>query len=373
MKKCTSNSSTVLAKNRSLKFLTIFSFFVLYFNSGFSQTVEGTVSDNLGMLLTAKIVFIASNKKNVVSEYCLALNGKFSYNLKKMYSEGLILKATATGYSAFETTITSTNKKDTLVYKITLIKEKIELLKEVIVKGKKKPFLVKKDTTVFRVDSYKDGTERKVEDLLKNIPGIDVNETNGTIKYRGKLIETVTIEGDNLFDYNYTIGTKNINIDLVDEIEAIENYSENKLLKGIEYSDKIALNLKLKKNITDITGSIDLGIGDKPDAKETPINTSVNLLAINTSLKSFAVSSYNNVGANLSPFDYYGNQINLEQLKEEDLYAQKVIPELSLPQVTNKNLSNINHQFFNNFNGIFNLNKKLLYIRLVSISCNACY
>ncbi|WP_028871960.1 hypothetical protein [Psychroserpens burtonensis] len=344
---------------QSLKFLTLFSFFVLNISLGFSQTLEGTVLDSIGKPLNAKILFIASNQNDIVSEYCLALNGKFSYKLKKNYNNGLILRVTAAGYSDFETIITSTNKEETLVYNITLINEKIELLDEVIVKSKTKPFLIKKDTTVFRVDAYKDGTERKVEDLLKNIPGIEVNETTGAIKYRGKLIETVTLEGDNLFEYNYTIGTKNINIDLVDEIEAIENYSENKLLKGIENSDKVALNLKLKKNITDLTGSMDLGLGDKPDAKDTPINTSVNLLAINSSLKSFAVGSYNTIGNNLSPFNYYGNEVSIEQIREDNLYAQRVIPELSLPRVTNNNLSNINHQFFGNFNGIFDLNKKL--------------
>ncbi|MEM5565761.1 hypothetical protein WNY78_11630 [Psychroserpens sp. AS72] len=348
-----------MALTQSLKFITLFSFFVLNFSLGFSQTVQGTVLDSKGKPLNAKILFIASNQNDIVSEYCLALNGKFFYNLKKNYTNGLILRVTATGYSDFETIITSTNKEETLVYNITLINEKIELLDEVIVKSKTKPFLIKKDTTVFRVDTYKDGTERKVEDLLKNIPGIEVNETTGAIKYRGKLIETVTLEGDNLFEYNYTIGTKNINIDLVDEIEAIENYSKNKLLKGIENSDKVALNLKLKKNITDLTGSMDLGLGDKPDAKDTPINTSVNLLAINSSLKSFAIGSYNTIGNNLSPFNYYGNEVSIEQIREDNLYAQRVIPELSLPRVTNNNLSNINHQFFGNFNGIFDLNKKL--------------
>src|SRR5690606_27441794 len=102
----------------------------------------------------------------------------------------------------------------------------------------------KKDTVVFNINSYKDGTERKIEDVLRKLPGIEINELSGIIKYKGKSIETVMLEGDDLFGSNYTLGTKNINADMVTEVEAIENYSENALLKGIEHSEKVALNLK---------------------------------------------------------------------------------------------------------------------------------
>ncbi|MDG1793465.1 MAG: hypothetical protein P8H44_02830 [Flavobacteriaceae bacterium] len=47
------------------------------------------------------------------------------------------------------------------------------------------------------------------------------NEQSGNIRYKGVSIETVTLEGDNLFGDNYSLGTKNINVDMVTHIEAV--------------------------------------------------------------------------------------------------------------------------------------------------------
>lgn len=319
-------------------FIYLFIFFVI--KSNYSQTLQGNISDSNGNYLTAKILIKKSDGSGVVNEFILVQNGRFSYDLKKTYYEkGFFLDVTATGYNSHIELVKPSELKKTMNFNFILKKEKIEILEEIIIKGNKRPLSIKKDTVVYNVESFKDGTEKKVEDLLKKLPGIRVNEDTGIIKYKGITIETVTIEGDDLFDYNYTIGTKNINIDLVKEIEAIENYSENKLLKGIEKSNKVAINLKLKNNKTDLSLSTDIGIGNYSDSDNVPIDLSINSLAINKIQKSFIVSTYNNVGKNTSPFNYLDSQISLEKIKEEKFLIEKIIPELYLPKVTINNLN----------------------------------
>lgn len=338
-------------------FIYLFIFFVI--KSNYSQTLQGNISDSNGNYLTAKILIKKSDGSGVVNEFILVQNGRFSYDLKKTYYEkGFFLDVTATGYNSHIELVKPSELKKTMNFNFILKKEKIEILEEIIIKGNKRPLSIKKDTVVYNVESFKDGTEKKVEDLLKKLPGIRVNEDTGIIKYKGITIETVTIEGDDLFDYNYTIGTKNINIDLVKEIEAIENYSENKLLKGIEKSNKVAINLKLKNNKTDLSLSTDIGIGNYSDSDNVPIDLSINSLAINKIQKSFIVSTYNNVGKNTSPFNYLDSQISLEKIKEEKFLIEKIIPELYLPKVTINNLSNINNQIFGNLNSILNISDK---------------
>jgi hypothetical protein len=334
--------------------------FVLFgISVNYAQIIKGTVSDDKGQAIGAKILIKSPTNPETISEFILVSQKEFNYTLKKSYSTtGFILEVGATGYTTYEELIVPSELKKTLEFNFVLNKEKIIQLEEVNVASEIKPYYIKKDTVVFKVESYKDGNEKKVEDLLKNLPGIEVKE-NGSIKYKGKTIETVTIEGDNLFDYNYSIGTRNISIDLVEEIEAIENYSENSLLKGIENSDKVSLNLKLKDNKVDITGDTNIGVGDFAESKKMPLNLALNLLGINKIYKSFAVSTYNTIGENSSPFNYSSNQINLEQLREDNYYTKQIIPELSLKQVTNDNLSNINNQFFSNYNSVFTLSKKL--------------
>lgn len=325
----------------------------------YSQVIQGTVTTSDNTPINAQILLKEPSNNNVIKEFILVTKGAFTYKLKKSYStNSFFLTVKATGYTDYTEEIKRLKPLDTLNFKFVLCKEKIEYLDEVVVE-KKKAFTIKEDTVTYNVDSYVDGTERKVEDLLKKLPGIEVDSGTGNISYRGKSIETVTIEGDNLFDYNYTIGTKNINIDLIEEIEAIENYSENKLLKGIENSQKVALNLKLKKDRSDISGSIDIGLGGFTTSKKSPLDVSTNLLAINKIHKSFAVGTYNSIGENSSPFNCSGNQITQEQLKDENYYTQNIIPEYNINQVTNNNLSNQNSLLFTNFNSIYKVTNKL--------------
>lgn len=354
-------TNLLILKNESISnFLLTISLFFFGISVNYAQTIKGVVQDINGNPLSAKLLVKNSSNPDVISEYVLVVNGKYSYVLKKKYANEIIIQVTSIGYNAsLEHIINSKDTKSIIELNFSLLKEKIQELDEVFIKDKKRPFNIKKDTIVYNVDSYKDGTEKKLEDLLKKLPGVEIDENNGLIKYRGTPIETITIEGDNLFDYNYTIGTKNINIDLVKEIEAIENYSENSLLKGIEQSNKVALNLKLKNRKTDVSGNIDFGTGDFSNSKKTPIKVGVNLLGINKFYKSFAVLAQNNIGLNLSPFNYFSNQINLEQIREQEYYAEETIPTLNLPDVTSENLSNINNQFFSNFNSIFNFSEQL--------------
>ena len=156
----------------------------------------------------------------------------------------------------------------------------------------------------YNIEKYKDPTDKKVQDVLKRLPGIEVNEKSGEIKYKGKSVETVTLDGDNLFGYNYSLGTKNINIDMLEQVQAIDNYSENPLLKGIEGGEKVSLNLKLKKGKTDYSGNIDFGLGINNDLNLLN-NSNANILGISKNYKSFGIVSYNNIGVNHSPFDYF--------------------------------------------------------------------
>jgi hypothetical protein len=328
-----------------------------YFN--YAQNIKGTVSDASGNPITAKILLKNPDKPEIISEFVLVKRGQFSYKLKKQYASGVLIEVTATGYNNIEEFIEAGKIKNTLNYDFVLLKTKIEKLDEVLITSKKRPFTIKEDTVTYNVDSYKDGTERKVEDLLKKLPGIEVDDATGNIKYKGKSIETVTLDGDNLFDYNYAIGTKNINIDLIEDIEAIENYSENKLLKGIENSDKVALNLKLKENKIDISGNFDIGLGDFPDSNTIPLDASLVLLGIQKSHKSFGLASYNNIGENSSSFNYYNNSITTEQLRESKFFSERIIPEYLATQNLNNQLTNINNQFFGNLNSIYNLSDKV--------------
>ncbi len=323
----------------------------------FCQTITCSLKDfeNKNIFL-ANILFKESTNPKDTKEYTIAKDGKFFYELTKSYNS-LLIEIRANGYITKHITIENPINGAEYKYELILEKDKTILLDEVIVEGKKK-FKVKNDTLTFNVDSYIDGSETKIADVIKKLPGIDVDNKSGEITYKGKSIETVTLDGDNLFGFNYMLGTENINVDMVEQVEAIDNYVENPLLKGIEQDGKVSLNLKLKKGKTDFSGNLDFGTGLFENRKQS-YDLNATLLGINKTYKSFATSSYNNIGVNQTPFDYFGFSFNVEEQKEKNYFAEKIIPETRFSNFLEKRRANINNQFFGNYNAIFKLNPKL--------------
>ena len=214
---------------------------------GNSQTILGTITDTELNSLDYSYVSIKDFDNINVKEYLIARKGKYEIDLKEEYLK-IVVEIQSSGYITATKIIENLQKKKTYNFNFVLKKDTItnQLLDEVIIIAKRKPFKIKKDTVSYNVNSYRNGSERKIEDIIKKLPGIEVDKNTGVIKYKGKPIESVTLDGDNLFGHNYTLGTKNINVDMVSQIEAIENYSENPLLKGIEKGDKVSLNLKFR-------------------------------------------------------------------------------------------------------------------------------
>ncbi|WP_339659959.1 hypothetical protein [uncultured Polaribacter sp.] len=330
----------------------IFIYFILVFsNSLQSQSINGILKDtNNKNITTSSNIILKDLLTNEILDFKVVYDGRFTFKIKKTY-KNLLLETKVFGYQNYEQKIENINSNKQYDLELILIKDAITSLDEVIVTSKKR-FEIKKDTIVYNIDAYKDGSERKVIDIIKKLPGIEVNNNSGKIKYNGKFIETVLLEGDNLFDENYTIGTKNINIDIIKGIEAIDKYSKNPLLKGIENSDKVVLNLLLKNNKIDLSGSSDIKLGMFSDKIASNLNT--NFIGITKKNKNFSTFSYNNVGDNLTPFNYSDSSINMENYTDENFKIHKVIPEFSI----NNEKSNINNQLFTNINNLVTLNNK---------------
>ena len=327
---------------------------IIVCNFSFSQTLKGKVQNTLKEPISANILIKNSENKNLISEFFKTDdNGDFTAVLEENYTK-IYFEITAMGYEKIADSIISPSKNRT--YNLNyILNEKITELQEVIVSQEK--FEIEGDTVSFNPRSYKDGTERKVEDLIKKLPGMEVEE-NGSIKYRGKKVTSVQLEGDDLFGYNYAMGTRNISVDMVEQVQAIDNYSANPLLKGIENSEEVAINLKLKKGKLDISGNGNLGSGF--DNKIDPRNDlSFNLLGISKKYKSFSSISYNNVGLNNSAEDYFSMSASLEDIQNEDFYAKKIIPENIFMSNFDTQRANINNQLAVSNNLIYRFSQKL--------------
>lgn len=117
------------------------------------------------------------------------------------------------------------------------------MLKEVAVKADR--IREQGDTITYNVGSFAQAQDRSIGDVLKRMPGIDVNKS-GKIQYQGEDINKFYIEGSDLLGGKYGIATNGINHDDVGAVEVMENHQPMQVLSGISFSDKAAINLKLK-------------------------------------------------------------------------------------------------------------------------------
>jgi hypothetical protein len=340
-----------------IKFRLVFIFFFVY-SVSYSQILKGAVKSDKGENIDiASMLIMEYENPNQISEFSTIRNGEFSFTLKRAYKK-IIINIKAIGYLDKIEIIENPHKDKVYIFDFKLKYSDTLGLKEIIITSKRAAIQVKEDTVSYNVSAFRDGSERKIEDVLKKLPGIEVNEKSGEIKYNGKSVETVNIDGDNLFGSSYSLGTKNINVDMVEQVQAIENYSENHLLKGIESGDKVALNLKIKKGKYDFSGNSDTGAGLFSDLKPSILSNST-VLGINTKLKSFSTLAYNNLGINYSPFNYSSSTLTPSQKEDREFFASKLISEPQFGGFLNEDRTNINSQLFGSLNNILKLSKRI--------------
>lgn len=245
-----------------------------------SWVISGLVQDANGEGIANASVYL-KNRLNIVSYTFTNDSGHFQFSTT-LDSSLLQIEIRALG---FKTVVVPA----TLKTGIRLEPSDLQL-NEVVVQGKAPSVVVKNDTTEFIVKKFLEHNQESIEDVLKKLPGISVLD-NGKLLFKGKEISKVLVEGDDLFSNRYTLGTRNIKAHLLDRIEAIEHFSENELLRGIEKSDQVALNLTFnqeKKAI--LNGSVDVGSNfqDRYSVQGSGIT-------LNSNLKNFIIMNKSNI------------------------------------------------------------------------------
>jgi hypothetical protein len=123
---------------------------------------------------------------------------------------------------------------------------KAKLLQEIVIK--QAAMKLKGDTTEYNADSYAVKPNATVEDLLKQLPGIQVDK-DGKITAQGQQIQKVLVDGDEFFSDDPTIATRNLRADAVSKVQVFDKKSDQAEFTGIDDGNTTkTLNLKLKDN-----------------------------------------------------------------------------------------------------------------------------
>ena len=132
--------------------------------------------------------------------------------------------------------------------RVTMAESSI-LLQETTVVGVKTEIVVKEDTIEYNADSYRTQPNAVVEDLLKRLPGVEV-DSEGKITANGKEITKILVDGEEFFSDDPKVATKNLPVNIVDKLQVIDRKSDLARLTGVDDGeDETVINLTVKKGM----------------------------------------------------------------------------------------------------------------------------
>ena len=172
--------------------------------TSFSQVqLTGVVKDSIGTPLEmANVIALDTVAKRIVSFGFTDAKGNFKLDLKTNTTYNV--KISYIGYSEISQFVKT--KESNQSFNFTMNEDK---MLDGITIVSKMPVTVKGDTIIYNADSFKNGSERKLEDVLKKLPGVEINDA-GEIEVEGKAVEKITVDGKDFFSGDTKLASKNI-------------------------------------------------------------------------------------------------------------------------------------------------------------------
>jgi hypothetical protein len=213
-------------------------------SSGQSVRVRGVISDTLNQPLEFANVIATVKASGDIESYGIT-NQEGRFQLDLPVGETYLLKASFLGFEPLDKELVIPEDSQDIRLDFTLRAISSELDEVEIVY--EMPVTVKGDTIVYNADSFTTGEERRLGDVMKKLPGVEVND-DGEIQVEGKTVQKVMVEGKDFFDGDSKLATKNIPADAVDKVEVLRNYNEVGQMRGLgNDQDNVAINIRLKE------------------------------------------------------------------------------------------------------------------------------
>ncbi|WBL26933.1 outer membrane beta-barrel protein [Zunongwangia sp. HGR-M22] len=185
--------------------------------------------------LEAATVFAEAVSDSTLVTYTIS-DKDGSFKLKGITSlKELNLYVTFVGYIPYESRVSLKESRIVNLDPISL-EFQVESLGDVLVKARRAPVTIKKDTLEFNAESFKTKKDATVEDLLKELPGVEV-DAEGNITVNGKPVNKILVNGKTFFGGDDpTIATRNLTKEMISKIQVSDSKSDSDAFTG-ENSD----------------------------------------------------------------------------------------------------------------------------------------
>jgi hypothetical protein len=229
---------------------------------GFAQnlTIQGSLKDSIAnrALNSATVSLVYAKDSSLVS--FSRTNEEGFFNFKNVAAGSYLISVSYVGYiPKWVPVITGTEKT---VEMGVIYMNDVNSMSTVTVTARRPPVVINGDSVEFNSENFKTAPNAVVEDLLKKMPGMEVDNAGG-ITVNGKKVTKVFVNGKEFFTGDPMMATKNLPADAVDKIQVYDRKSDQAMFTGIDDgSEETAINLKLKKDRNKSTfGKLNGGAG----------------------------------------------------------------------------------------------------------------
>jgi len=254
--------------------------------------VSGSVVDTSGVGIPSATVVALTRADSVLTKFATSA-GDGSFTMRRLVPGEYILQISFVGFQTIrqDFDLAEANFDAGQLTLEILVSE----LDELVVSAEHIPFRVSKDTLSYNAAAFATRPNAVVEDLLRRLPGIEVDE-NGTITAQGETVQNVLVDGKEFFGSDATIATRNLPADAVESVEVYDKQSDKAEFTGIDDGEEQrTINLELKEDAKKgYFGNVSGGFGgENTDQRRYDGQASINRFTSETQLA--FIANANNV------------------------------------------------------------------------------
>jgi hypothetical protein len=225
--------------------------------------ITGKLTDSIEAPLEWASVILYNQADSAMAAFAYS-DKTGSFRLKNLKKGSYLLAISFLGMETIQREIGLEQDED---LGILTLKSQNAVLEGVDIKASRIPVLVNKDTIVYDAQAYNVGPNANVEELLKRMPGIEV-EQDGSIKAQGETVQNVLVDGRRFFGNDPKMATKNIQADAVEKVQVYDRKSETSEFTGIDDgSRERTINLQLKPDRKNGVFGYASGAGGMPEGR----------------------------------------------------------------------------------------------------------
>lgn len=191
-------------------------------------------------------VSVVSIKDSALANFMLSTK-QGTFEIKNLYAGEYRLVVSSKGLEEIRRNFKITSEKPVFDFETLAMTKDYKMMQGVTITSES-PIQVKNDTVQFNANGFKTVPNATVEDLLKKIPGMEVDK-EGTVKAQGEQVQKILIDSKEFFGTDPKLATKNLTADMVESVQVFDDMSDQaKFTRVDDGSRSKTINIRLKKD-----------------------------------------------------------------------------------------------------------------------------